>query len=798
MVKKAKTEPSPNGSWRMKLKTCVIRVYGIVQGVGFRPFVSRECLSNNIKGTVANKGSYVEIHAQGENIEALLDALNHRPPKRSVILEIIKKYEDEPPFDTFTIIESEKDPGEIFVSPDIAICDECKKELYTPTDKRYMHPFINCTNCGPRLTILDSMPYDRVRTSMGEFEMCDYCRNEYISPSSRRYDAQPVCCNECGPEYYLFDKSLLSEHIPDSEESFIKYAKVKGCDAITAARRALIEGKIVAVKGIGGFHLACDATNEEAVKRLRVLKTRPAKPFAVMMRSFETVLKYCEVKKEQEELLCGHQKPIVLLTKKEECKELAESLAPGNPTLGVMLPYAPIQLLLFDYNDDLSMPDALVMTSGNASGAPICRTDSDALNEISSFADYILSNNRKIRLRCDDTVTDFYEGKPYMIRRSRGFAPLPVMISSKVKGHVLAIGGELKNTFCIAKDSMFYPSAYIGDMEDLRSVEALKASVTRMENLLEASPSLVVCDLHPLYHTTEVAETLNLPLIKVQHHYAHILSCMAENNYLDEVIGVSFDGTGYGTDGTIWGGEILKCSVRDFKRLASIAPFIQSGGDISAKEGWRIAASLLRENSTAGEELCKKLNICSNTEYTMLKQMAAMNINSVKSTSAGRLFDAVSAILSVRRQSTFEGEASTSLMFEAFEYDKKTAPSKSDYMSLFSDISITDQNHLNTNALAVRIAELYSEGNDKDMLAYAFHDILSMMIATECFTISKFENINTVALSGGVFQNILLLKLTKERLNSFGLNVLTHSLIPPNDGGIALGQALYGMFKINN
>ena len=780
------------------MNTCIIRVYGIVQGVGFRPFVSRTCLEKNIKGTVANKGSYVEIHAQGENIEALLDALNHCPPKRSVILEIIKKYEDEEPHDSFTIIESEKDPGEIFVSPDIAICDECKKELYTPTDKRYLHPFINCTNCGPRLTILDSMPYDRVRTSMGEFEMCDYCHNEYISPASRRYDAQPVCCNECGPEYYLFDKSLLSEHIPDSEESFIKYAKVKGRDAITSARKALIEGKIVAVKGIGGFHLACDATNEEAVKRLRVLKTRPAKPFAVMMRSFETVLKYCEVKKEQEELLCGHQKPIVLLTKKEECNELAESLAPGNPTLGVMLPYAPIQLLLFDYNDDLSMPDALVMTSGNASGAPICRTDSDALNEISSFADYILSNNRKIRLRCDDTVTDFYEGKPYMIRRSRGFAPLPVMISSKVKGHVLAIGGELKNTFCIAKDSMFYPSAYIGDMEDLRSVEALKASVKRMETLLEASPSLVVCDLHPLYHTTEVAETLNLPLIKVQHHYAHILSCMAENNYLDEVIGVSFDGTGYGTDGTIWGGEILKCSVRDFKRLASIAPFIQSGGDISAKEGWRIAASILRDNSCDGEELCRKLNICSDTEYSMLKQMAAMNINSVKSTSAGRLFDAVSAILSVRRQSTFEGEASTSLMFEAMKYNKKTAPSKRDYMSLFSDISITDQNHLNTNALAVRIAELYSEGRDKDMLAYAFHDILSMMIATECFTISKFENINTVALSGGVFQNILLLKLTKERLNSFGLNVLTHSLIPPNDGGIALGQALYGMFKINN
>ena len=793
MVKKAKIEPSPFGSLENILNTCIIRVYGIVQGVGFRPFVSRTCLENNIKGTVANKGSYVEIHAQGENIEALFDALNHRPPKRSVILEIIKKYEDEEPFDAFTIIESEKDPGEIFVSPDIAICDECKKELYTPTDKRFMHPFINCTNCGPRLTILDSMPYDRVRTSMGEFEMCDYCHNEYVSPSSRRYDAQPVCCNECGPEYYLLDKSILSEVPKDSEESFIKYTKVKGRDAITSARKAIIEGKIVAVKGIGGFHLACDATNEEAVKRLRVLKTRPAKPFAVMMRSFETVLKYCEVRKEQEELLCGHQKPIVLLSKKDECNDLAESLAPGNPTLGVMLPYAPIQLLLFDYNDDISMPDALVMTSGNASGAPICRTDSDALNEISSFADYILSNNRKIRLRCDDTVTDFFEEKPYMIRRSRGFAPLPVMVSSKVKGHILAIGGELKNTFCIAKDSMLYPSAYIGDMEDLRSVEALKASITRMETLLEASPTLAVCDLHPLYHTTEVAETLNLPLIKVQHHYAHILSCMVENNYLDDVIGVSFDGTGYGTDGTIWGGEILKCSVHDFERITSVAPFIQSGGDISAKEGWRIAASILRDTSDNEKDIALNLNLCSEGEFNLLAQMASKNINSVKSTSAGRIFDAVSAILNIKRSSTFEGEASTSLMFAAQKYEKENPG-----ISFMSDIEFIKDNVLNTNELVLNIAEKYLNGEDKEKLAYYFHDILSSMIVKQCVLSSLKTGIKTVALSGGVYQNILLLKLTKEKLKKENLNVIHHSIIPPNDGGIALGQALYGLYHLNN
>ena len=770
--------------------------------MGFRPFVSRTCLENNIKGTVCNKGSFVEIHAQGENLNALFDALKRRPPRRSVILEIIKKYEDEEPFDTFTIIKSIKNPGEIYVSPDIAICEQCKKELYTSTDKRFLHPFINCTNCGPRLTILDSMPYDRVRTSMGEFEMCDYCHNEYVSPSSRRYDAQPVCCNECGPEYYLFDKSLLSdpEYLSDKKDnsidgdtSFIKYAKIKNRDAITAARKAIIEGKIVAVKGIGGFHLACDATNEDAVKRLRVLKTRPTKPFAVMMRSFDTVLKYCEVKKSQKELLCGHQKPIVLLAKKEDCSSLAESLAPGNPTLGVMLPYAPIQLLLFDYNDDLSMPDALVMTSGNASGAPICRTDTDALNEISSFADYILSNNRKIRLRCDDTVTDFFKGKPYMIRRSRGFAPLPVMVSSKVKGHVLAIGGELKNTFCIARDSMFYPSAYIGDMEDLRSVEALKASITRMETLLEAKPTLAVCDLHPLYHTTEVAETLNLPLIKVQHHYAHILSCMAENNYLKNVIGVSFDGTGYGTDGTIWGGEILRCSVKDFDRITSVAPFIQSGGDISAKEGWRIAASILRDNTDNGKDLALKLNLCSDDEFNLLAQMASKNINSVISTSAGRIFDAVSAILNIRRSSTFEGEASTSLMFAAQKYEKENPD-----ISFTSDIELIKDNVLNTNELVLNIAERYLNGEDKEKLAYYFHDMLSSMIVKQCILSSEKTGIKTVALSGGVYQNILLLKLTREKLKNANLKVIRHSIIPPNDGGIALGQALYGLYHLNS
>ena len=765
------------------MKTCIIRVYGIVQGVGFRPFVSRTCLKAGIKGTVANKGSYVEIHAQGDTVEPLFEALRHTPPKRSVILEIISKYEDEDPFDAFTIIESEKDPGEIFVSPDIAICEECGKELFSPTDRRYLHPFINCTNCGPRLTILDSMPYDRIRTSMGEFKMCPTCHSEYTTPSSRRYDAQPVCCNECGPEVYVVGTNL------------------KGSDAITAARKALTEGKIVAVKGIGGFHLACDATGEESVRRLRMLKNRPMKPFAVMMNSFETVTKYCEVSGKQKELLCGHQKPIILLRKKKTSPEssvpsLAPSLAPDNPTLGVMLPYAPVQLLLFHYNDGLEVPEALVMTSGNASGAPICRTDEDALNEINDYADLILSNNRTIRLRCDDTVTDFYEGKPYMIRRSRGFAPLPTMISGDRKGCVLAIGGELKNTFCIAKDSLLYPSAYIGDMEDIRSVEALRQSISRMETLLEAKPSLAVCDLHPLYHTTEVAGTLGLPVLKVQHHYAHILSCMAENNYLGEVIGVSYDGTGYGTDGTIWGGELLQCDVHGFKRLSSIAPFLQSGGDLSAKEGWRIAVSILRDASETGKDLSLRLGLCSEFEFDMIANMAAHTINTVKSTSAGRLFDAASAILGIRKSSTFEGEASTSLMFAAMKYSEENAE---DYGELIREEELLlPDGTANTNFLLLRIAGKFLAGEDSHKLAYRFHDILSRMITKQCVIYSEKTTIRTVALSGGVFQNKLLLDLTLRRLEASGFTVLHHCLIPPNDGGIALGQALYGLYALEN
>lgn len=845
------------------MRVC-IRVFGIVQGVGFRPTVKRHADACDIAGSVSNKGPYVEIFAEGseECVHSFIKQIQEQPPKRAVILKLdvenlesnecdiyknkseksdigkvefeeqisekcdIRKIEFETDSkEKFQIIESEKEEGEIFVSPDIAICPECKKELYDKNDRRYLHPFINCTCCGPRLTILDSMPYDRVRTSMGEFPMCEKCEYEYTHAETRRFDAQPVCCNDCGPEVYLLGR------------------KERGADAIRYTRKVISEGGIVAVKGIGGFHLCCDATREETVARLRQRKKRPMKPFAVMMKDLDVVRRECETEPHLEEILDGHQKPIILLPKKEG-GTLCESVAPDNPKIGVMLPYAPVQLLLFDYQDETKVSDCLVMTSANTSGAPICRDDEDALRELTGLCDVILSHDRKIRLRADDTVMDFYQGEPYMIRRSRGYAPLPFMMGNEFKGQVLAVGGELKNAFCIGKNQLFYPSPYIGDMGDVRTVKALKESVKRMEELLETKPQIVACDMHPSYNTRAAAEEMGLPVFLVQHHYAHILSCMAENEWTTEkrVIGVSFDGTGYGTDGTIWGGEILLADYDSFTRWGCIEPFAQTGGDASAKEGWRIAVSLLgkiygKENALL---IIETLGLCEPKLAKLQFTMEERGINTVQSTSAGRLFDAVSAILDIRKSSTFEGEASTSLQFAAEKWldaqqqktfyqqqidinrnmkvsqesssdaDQKIIADRNKSMNLksSSDVaqkSVVEKNnsinqntkedlyYLPTLSLVKELAERKLAGENSNQLALHFHRGLAGMIVSACEKAREETGINTVALSGGVYQNKLLLDYSVTMLEERGFHVLRHHLLPPNDGGISLGQAVAAM-----
>ena len=794
-----------------KIKTLRIKVYGIVQGVGFRPTVARHAAEAGVTGSVCNKGPYVEIFAQGseEQTDLFVSLLDKKPPRRAAVLKMDVRSADcsGRRFESFEIIESARTKGEIFISPDIAICEECKTELFDPSDRRYLHPFINCTCCGPRLTILDALPYDRERTSMKMFPMCPRCAEEYHSPSSRRYDAQPVCCNECGPEVYLA-----------GEES------VRGKEAITRTRRTIAEGGIAAIKGIGGFHLCCDATNEEAVAKLRARKARPVKPFAVMMRDEDAVERECLISDRQREILSGHQKPILLLEKKPNGR-LCPSIAPGNPTVGVMLPYAPVQLLIFDYTDGIKMPDCLVMTSGNVSGAPICRDDTEALQELGNLCDCILSHDRRIRIRADDSVMDFYDGEPYMIRRSRGYAPLPYMLSAwgenMGEGHgtgVLAIGGELKNTFCIGTGSLFYPSSYIGDLADLRSVKALEETTERYAKLLEVTPQVIACDMHPRYNSVatalELAEKIGrehggeaLPVVRVQHHYAHILSCMAENDHSGRVIGVSMDGTGFGTDGTIWGGEILTADYHDFERAASIRPFIQVGGDLSSRDGWRIAVSMLHSISkterapsplTDAGDVVKSLALCSGQEAAVIMKMADKGLNAVTSTSAGRLFDAVSAICGICRHSTFEGEASMALEFAAERYEKTADPAA---LAAYPETVCKggDGRLILPADLIVREITLGRlRGEDPDRLAWVFHRRFADQIIKACCEIRESSGINTAALSGGCFQNRLLLNMVRKDLERQKFQVLIHHLVPPNDGGIALGQAVAALQAVND
>ena len=872
--------------------TIRFRVYGIVQGVGFRPTVDRHASTAGIRGTVCNKGPYVEIFAQGtpEQIKCFETLLNEQPPRRAAILKIDEKpAEDAPVFDSFSIIESEKTSGEIYISPDIAICEDCERELYDPGNRRYLHPFINCTCCGPRMTILDALPYDRERTSMKMFPMCRPCAEEYYGVWSRRYDAQPVCCNDCGPQVYLLSPAAKAD--PDASSCGKKVtrggvqADIIGREAITAARRVILSGGIVAVKGIGGFHLCCDATSEEAVQKLRTRKRRPAKPFAVMMKDEATVRRECVFNEKQHQILTGHQKPILLLDRREAGQTafeaeaaktteekaadmqktriasasvtsesvigknlplLAPGIAPGNPKVGVMLPYAPLHHLLFTYDDGLEMPDCLVMTSGNVSGAPICRDDADVLSELSSFCDCVLSHDRLIRIRADDSVMDFHRGEPYMIRRSRGYAPLPMLVTAEkkegtevpgeLKGCVLAVGGELKNTFCIASGSLFYLSPYVGDLEDLRTVRALQETIGRMEHLLEVSPRAVVCDLHPKYNSTVVAEDIaekrDIPILRIQHHYAHVLSCMAENDYSGPVIGISFDGTGYGTDGTIWGGEILTADYHGFEREYSIAPFTQIGGDSAPRQGWRIAASMIwnyckklqrgpawlkdscGENDKTTDSVSRSfdpaetyfsimdtLGVCDQQNAKVQRMMAERKLQAVTSTSAGRLFDGTSAMLGICRESTYEGEASIELEFAAQRFRDKCKNGTAAYPE--EELAqIREKLHFNkddrclpTDLLFAQLLEKKLQGEDPEKLAWFFHVFLAELAVQACERVSMDKGIRTVALTGGCYQNRLLLTLTEDSLKETGFRVLIHHLVPPNDGGIALGQAAAAMIR---
>ena len=765
-----------------------IKLYGIVQGIGFRPFVKRLADQCRIAGTVQNKGSHVVIDAEGleENLADFTKRLIREAPKVSDITQMKEANLPAANDTDFIILESAFQSGVVFVSPDLSICDECFSELFDPENRRYLHPFINCTNCGPRLTITEAMPYDRERTAMKDFSMCDACEKEYTDVSSRRYHAQPICCPEDGPGLYLIGR----------EE--------KDRDAMIAVRDVIRKGGIAAVKGIGGFHLCCDATNEKTVAKLRIKKNRPAKPFAVMFKNIACAETSCFISSKERALLSGARKPIVILKKKKN-GHIAAGVAPDNKTLGVMLPYSPLHALLFDYPDGKDFPDALIMTSGNAKDEPIARDDADAESMLSSYCDVILSHNRDILLRADDSVVRLLGQEIMMIRRSRGYAPMPVEVSSAGKTQILAIGGELKNTFVLTKDRFFYPSPYIGDMGETRGAEALFAAIERMKRLLEIQPVTVACDLHPGYHSREIAESLGLPVVYVQHHFAHILSCMAENDVEEPVIGVAFDGTGYGTDGTIWGGEFLIASPEKFWRIGSIKPFKQSGGEQAVKEGYRVALAILIElyGEKTAETIASRLDLCDRSELRMTKTMIQRGVNTVTSTSVGRLFDAASALLGIKKTSTYEGEAAVSLENAANDrifnlarpqikpIETETLDAINSNRVIGGDCGREKNFEVETDAIFRSLVEGRLGGEKTEILAAAFHQFMAECVVEAAIASRHITKINKVALSGGVFQNGLLLSETTKRLKSEGFEVISQHEMPANDGGIALGQAYY-------
>ncbi|TCK06599.1 carbamoyltransferase HypF [Phorcysia thermohydrogeniphila] len=745
----------------MKVRVKVF-VTGLVQGVGFRPFVYRLAKELGLKGYVLNSELGVVIEAEGEKEElhTFLIRLQKEKPPIAKIFSLEYKFLEPVGYKDFEIRKSEKG-GEVKVSvlPDLATCSECLKELFDPKDRRYRYPFINCTNCGPRFTIIEELPYDRPNTSMKEFKMCEKCLSEYEDPTDRRFHAQPNACPECGPTVSFFDeeKSLVAE----------------GEEALRKVTEYLKSGKILAVKGLGGFHLICDATNEEAVKELRHRKRREEKPFAVMFPDIETVKRYAFVSPLEERALTSVEAPIVILDRKPDT-DLAESVSPENSTVGAFLPYTPLHYIILR---DFKRP--IVATSANVTDEPIIKDNEGALSIIGSIADGALVHNRRIVRRCDDSVVRIVAGRQVPIRRSRGFVPLPVLLPFSLKRPVLALGVHMKNTVAVAKENKVYISQHVGDIDNPKAESFFEEVVSDMLNLFEVEPEVVVCDRHPLYYSTRFGkEKFSDKLVQVFHHHAHVISCMAENEVPLEskVIGVSFDGTGYGEDGTIWGGEFLVAGYTEFERKFHLKTFRLPGGDKAVKEPYRVAVFLLLESGIDPKKVLK----VEPKRLLFIEQMVKKGINSPLTSSMGRLFDGVSAILGIREKVSYQAQAAILLEQRALKFNTE----ESYHFDLFdSEVDwrpVIEQLVKDKSSLSV------------EEIARKFHNTVVKMVVEVVERLRDETGLNAVALSGGVFQNRLLTEALYRTLTKRGFKVLLHQIVPPNDGGISLGQAVYG------
>ncbi len=769
-----------------------LKVTGIVQGIGFRPFVYNLAASLLLKGRVLNTGDGVEIEIEGprDRLDAFVNRLKSDAPPLALIRSIALDRLPLIGYDDFQIKTSQTGGTlNTLISPDISICEDCSRELFDPADSRYGYPFINCTNCGPRFTIIKDIPYDRPNTTMSSFEMCGQCRSQYEDPADRRYHAQPVSCGKCGPELHLLDNR----------------GALAACgDAPERARKLLEAGHILAVKGLGGYHLACDAKNKTAVAELRRRKQRDEKPFALMAKDMDTVRKYCRVDAAERALLESVRKPVVLLKKREDCS-LPQEIAPGNPYLGIMLPYTPVHLLLFNAGEtaasdiiDMPGPEILVMTSGNISSEPICYKDDDALRELKGIADFYLTNNREIFIRTDDSVTRSFQGNEYIIRRARGYVPMPVICEAVPADvpSVLACGGELKNAFCLGKGREFYVSHHIGDLENLETMQSFEEGVEHFKRLFGIKPEIIAYDLHPEYLSTKYAmEATYGRKVGVQHHKAHIASCMADNDVKGEVIGVAFDGTGYGEDGKIWGGEFFTGSYGSLRRAAHLEYVRMPGGSAAIHEPWRMACSYL-ENAGIDSEVLAELkgygarDLWHNRKAPeerkasigAVKSMIAAGFNSPFTSGMGRLFDAVSAIAGVRYSSGFEGQAAMELEFAAGQGGYGRYP-----FEIYQENGVYV---LGTPELVKSVFRDRQQGVSAGIISTRFHETVAVMIHEICCRLRKETGMNRVVLSGGVFQNMLLLSRSAEMLAQSGLEVFVHKRVPANDGGLSLGQAV--------
>ncbi|NTW69185.1 MAG: carbamoyltransferase HypF [Chlorobiaceae bacterium] len=739
-----------------------ISVGGIVQGVGFRPFVFRLALSLGLKGFIRNTPSGVLIEVQGASV--LLDrfshVVQHDAPPLSRIETVEEMLIDSLSEEGFVIrYSSSGSEVETLIPPDIALCSECHRELFDPDNRRFRYPFINCTNCGPRYTIVSQLPYDRQFTSMHTFAMCPECEREYHDPLDRRFHAEPTACPVCGPAISLLDASGKP---------------IDTADGVKEASIQLRNGGIVALKGVGGFHLAVDASNEDAVRRLRARKGREAKPFAVMMRDISRAGRYCELSDGELAALNSAEAPIVLL-KKREGSDLAPSVAPDSDRLGVMRPYSPLHALLFDES-----PEVLVMTSANFSEEPITSENDDAVTRLQGIADVFLLHNRPIYLKCDDSVTIHLSGKLRQLRRSRGYVPAPIYLQ-EIGPSVLGTGGELKNTIALLKGSHALLSQHIGDMKNFESYRHYEHVALHFQHLFQVSPELVVHDLHPDYMTTLWAARQELPLLGVQHHHAHLASCLAEQREEGPVIGLILDGTGYGTDGKIWGGELLIGDAGGAERFASFEPMPLPGGEAAILQPWRAALGYLFRSCSDLPEL----PFMSGRSIEPVVELLQKQVGLYETSSCGRLFDAVAALCGLRGEISYEGEAAVALTHAAGGRAGESA---------FSYGLQEENGHwiILVSPIVRDAAEAVINGVSVAAISRCFHRTLLDCFQEIIGKASSATGIKTVALSGGVFQNALLFETLHRELEAGGYRVLAHSLVPSNDGGLSLGQAMIG------